>query len=137
MLKFPKILFLTLLLFSIATCVSYGAKYTVNTSGTIKNKSGIVITSPANSVNQSYYNNYNVNNYIVSNQVNSLSVGVIEFVMDYSGSMSNWIEVAKRSMSAILAQIPSITKVGFRVFGHDYNGKNPNGTVKEVKKIIK
>ncbi len=184
------------LLLTTTTCMSFGAKYTVNTSGTVKNSTGKIIVSPGQTVNQRYYvpatnsvnpysypiidnlgtgigtggnvnttnstqtgvfssnytsspannatqiidnyfNNYQAQNYIANNQVNAMSAGIVEFVMDYSGSMSNWIEVAKRSMSAILAQIPSTTKVGFRVFGHDYNGKNPNGTVREVKKIIK
>ena len=44
------------------------AKYKVNTSGTVKNSSGQVITSPANSTNQNYYNNYYTQNYIASNQ---------------------------------------------------------------------
>ena len=172
-----KSLVLFLLLSMSASSIVFAAKYTVNSSGTVKNQAGKIITSPANSVNQNYYqqvntvvspaqtnsvpsstmqqsygvspsaqstqvmdnyfNNYQAQNYITNNHVNDNSVGIVEFVMDYSGSMSNWIEVAKRSMSAILLQIPTKTKVGFRVFGHDYYGKNPNGTVKEVKKIIK
>ena len=157
---------LSLLLAVILTtsCVAFGAKYTVSPSGTVKDNFGTIMTSPANVVNQNYYNyvpnspanipanapqssqqtinyfnNFQAENYISSNQVNSENVGLIEFVMDYSGSMSNWIGVAKRSMSAILAQISPATKVGFRVFGHDLNGSNPTtlNTVKEVKKIIK
>lgn len=172
-----KTLALLMALIMTASGIAFAAKYTVNTSGTIKNQSGTVITSPANSVNQNYYqgqavqspasnnytqspaasypantttystnqildnyfNNYQAGSYVASNQINAPSVGIIEFVMDYSGSMSNWIEVAKRSMVSILAQIPASTKVGFRVFGHNYNGKNPNisNTLKEVKKIVK
>ena len=164
MITISKKVFLVSLLLTATTCMSFGAKYTINTSGTVKNQSGQIITSPANSVNQTYYtsapvnsqqqypiqnavqpvnnnyyNNYQAGRYIAANQVNEGNVGIIEFVMDYSGSMSNWIEVAKRSMSEILAQIPASTKVGFRVFGHDYNGNNPTtlSTVKEVKKIVK
>ncbi len=186
--------FLTvLLLLTATTCMSFGAKYTVNTSGTVKNHSGKIIVSPGQSVNQRYYvpsgtgntysfpiinnldgnlgttpktpnqtsnfapnynntstgnssqiienyfNNYQAQNYISSNQVNAPSVGIIEFVMDYSGSMSNWIEVAKRSMTDILAQISPDTNVGFRVFGHNHNGNNPStiNTVQDVKKIVK
>ena len=115
------------------------AKYTVNSSGKVKNQSGQVITSPANSINQNYYNNYTPANYINQNVVNQTQVGTIEIVMDYSGSMSNWITAAKRSMAAIVAQIPSSTKVGFRVFGHDSNGTNPASihTLQDVKKIVK
>lgn len=128
------------LIISILTCGSvFAAKYKVNSSGTVKTQSGKVISSPANTVNQQYYNNYQVQNYISSNTVNAEPVGIIEFVMDYSGSMANWIGVAQRSMSQIAAQIPDTTNVGFRVFGHDNYGTNPTSinTVKDVKKIIK
>ena len=119
--------------------MAFGAKYTVNKSGTVKTQTGQVITSPANSVNQNYYNNYTPANYINTNAVNRTQVGTIEIVMDFSGSMSNWITAAKRSMSAIVAQIPASTNVGFRVFGHDSNGSNPTSihTLQDVKKIVK
>ena len=119
--------------------VAYGAKYRVNTSGTVKTQSGQVVSSPANSVNQNYYNTYQANTYVQNNQVNAIQAGTVEIVMDYSGSMANWINVAKRSMSAIVNQIPSNVSLGFRVFGHDYNGKNSYSanTVGDVKKIVK
>ena len=131
------ILVLALLIFT--TSAVYAAKYKVNTSGTVKSQSGKVISPTANVINQNYYNNFQAQNYVSSNQVNTGNTGIIEIVMDYSGSMSNWIGVAKRSMSQIIAQIPSSTKVGFRVFGHDYNGRNPNSfsTLRQVKKIVK
>ena len=121
------------------SCCAFAAKYKVNTSGVIKSQSGKVITSPAHTVNQNYYNNFQAPTYINSNQVNATQVGTIEIVMDYSGSMSNWIGVAKRSMAAIVAQIPSTTKLGFRVFGYDADGNNPviDNTVQQVKKIVK
>ena len=124
---------------ALSSTVVYAAKYTVNTSGTVKTQTGQVITSPANSVNQNFYNNYTPANYINNNVVNQTQVGTIEIVMDFSGSMSNWITAAKRSMTAIIAQIPSTTKVGFRVFGHDSNGTNPTSihTLQDVKKIVK
>jgi hypothetical protein len=131
------ILILTVVI--IATTAVFAAKYTVNTSGTVKTQSGQIITSPANSVNQNFYNNYTAANYVNNNVVNQNAVGFIEIVMDYSGSMSNWITVAKRSMAAIVAQIPSSTNIGFRVFGHDSNGLNPTSihTLQDVKKIVK
>lgn len=123
----------------LTTTIVFSAKYTVNSSGTIKNQSGQTITSPANSVNQNYYNNYYAQNYVNNNIVNQNQVGVVEIVMDFSGSMSNWITVAKKSMASIIAQIPSSTSVGFRVFGHDSNGTNPTSihTLQDVKKIVK
>ena len=134
-----KILTLLIAGVTIATTAVFAAKYTVNTSGTVKNQAGQTITSPANSVNQNYYNNYTAANYVNNNIVNQNQVGMIEIVMDYSGSMSNWITAAKRSMSAIIAQIPQSTKIGFRVFGHDSDGSNPTSihTLQDVKKIVK
>ena len=133
--------FITMVLTGIVltTTVAFAAKYTVNTSGTVKNQAGQTITSPANSINQNYYNNYTAANYVNNNVVNQTQVGVVEIVMDFSGSMSNWITAAKRSMSAIVAQIPASTRVGFRVFGHDSNGSNPTSihTLQDVKKIVK
>ena len=123
----------------LTTGIALGAKYTINSSGKIKNQSGQVITQPANIVNQNYYNNYFAENYTANNQVNAVNAGVVEIVMDFSGSMSNWIGVAKRSMSTIISQIPSGTQIGFRVFGHDSNGNNPTSihTLQDVKKIVK
>jgi len=121
------------------TGTTFAAKYKVNTSGTVKTQSGTIITPKASTVNQNYYNNYQASSYVASNQVNSSSADIIEIVMDFSGSMNNWIEVAKRSMSVIVAQIPSSSKIGFRVFGHDNYGKNPNknSTLRQVSKIVK
>ena len=121
------------------TAAVLAAKYTVSKSGTVKNNAGQTITSPANVINQNYYNNYTAANYVNNNVVNQNQVDIVEIVMDYSGSMSNWITAAKRSMSAIVAQIPSATKVGFRVFGHDSDGSNPTSihTLQDVKKIVK
>jgi len=124
---------------TLATTAVFAAKYTINTSGTVKNQAGQTITSPANTINQNYYNNYTAANYVNNNVVNQTQVDTIEIVMDFSGSMSNWITAAKRSMASIIAQIPSTTKVGFRVFGHDSNGSNPTSihTLQDVKKIVK
>ncbi|MBR1776041.1 hypothetical protein IJ750_03075 [bacterium] len=119
--------------------MAFAAKYTINKSGTVKTQTGQVVTSPANTTNQNVFNNFYSQEYIASNQVNSTQVGIIEIVMDYSGSMSNWIGVAKRSISTIISQIPPSTRVGFRVFGHDSNGNNPASihTLQDVKKIVK
>lgn len=134
-----KILTLMIAGVTLATTAAFAAKYTINTSGTVKNQAGQTITSPANTVNQNYYNNYTAANYVNNNVVNQTQVGTVEIVMDFSGSMSNWITAAKRSMTAIIAQIPSTTKVGFRVFGHNSNGSNPTSihTLQDVKKIVK
>ena len=120
-------------------CAVGAATYKVNTSGVVKSSSGQVVSSPANTVNQNYYSNFGAQTYVNTNQVNNIPVGIIEIVMDYSGSMTNWIGVAKRSMSSIVAQIPPTTNVGFRVFGYDLDGNNPAfaNTVKQVKKIVK
>jgi len=133
-----KILVLVAICAILTGAAAFAAKYTVNKSGTVKTGTGQVITSPANSVNQNF-NSYQMQNYVANNQVNQNAIGTIEIVMDFSGSMSNWIVAAKRSMAAILAQIPPTTKVGFRVFGHDSAGTNPTSihTLQDVKKIVK
>lgn len=137
--KQKKLLLGLVLGLTFATSVAFAAKYTINTSGTVKNNAGQVITSPSNTVNQNYFNNYTAQNYVSNNQVNSTSVDTVEIVMDFSGSMSNWIVAAKKSMSSIIAQIPASTKIGFRVFGHDSAGSNPPSihTLQDVKKIVK
>ena len=124
---------------ALTSSVAFAAKYQVNTSGVVKS-SGKVVSSPSNAVNQNYYNTYANQTYVSSNIVNSDQVGVIEIVMDYSGSMANWIGVAKRSMASIVAQIPTTTNLGFRVFGHDNYGSNSyfaSNTLQEVKSIVK
>ena len=123
----------------LSSCCAFGAKYTVNTSGVVKSPARTIQTSPANATNQNYFNNYSVSTYVDQNIVNDEQAPIVEIVMDYSGSMANWILVAKRSMSSIVAQIPSSTKLGFRVFGHDNYGNNPSlgAQLQEVKKIIK
>ena len=52
---------------TLATTAVFAAKYTINTSGTVKNQAGQTITSPANTVNQNYYNVYTPTNYINNN----------------------------------------------------------------------
>ena len=122
----------------LTTGVVFAAKYTINSSGVVKT-GGQVLTSPSNTVNQNYFNTYQAQEYVNSGQVNASPVGIVEIVMDFSGSMSNWIGVAKRSMTSIVSQIPSETQLGFRVFGHDSNGNNPASihTLQDVKRIVK
>lgn len=130
-----KILVLLIVIFISSGCV-FAAKYKVNTKGVVKSNGKVVSPKiPA----KNPYNVYNSQNYVSSNTVNQTQVQTIELVMDYSGSMSNWITQAKRAMSQIIAQIPSSTSVGFRVFGHDNLGLNPNNnnTLAQVKKIVK
>jgi len=130
---------LLILMLSVFTCCGcFAAKYSVNSSGVVKSEQGKVLNSPGNAVNQNFYNTYTTQTYIDSNAVNRDETEIIEFVMDYSGSMANWITVAKRSMASIVSQIPSSVKVGFRVFGHDNYGNNPrSSTVQDIKKIVK
>lgn len=114
--------------------VAFGAKYKVNTSGAVKNQQGNTITQPKTQSNP--YNLYTPNSYNAKAQTSQIQY--IDLVMDYSGSMSRWIEQAKRTMSSIIAQIPSTTKVGLRVFGQDNSGLNTApqmGTVTGTKKV--
>ena len=130
-------LIIAITLIIITSCCAFAAKYKVNTSGTVKQNGQVV--SPTKTTTTNYYNVYTPQNYIENNQVNAGQIPVIELVMDYSGSMSNWIIEAKNAMSSIIGQIPSTTAVGFRVFGHDSNGSNPSngGALADVKKVVK
>lgn len=125
---------LILILATLAGC-AMAAKYTINTSGTVKTQGKVV----APSVIKNPYSVYTAGQYINSNTPKTSSIGVVDIVMDYSGSMANCIEEAKRAMSTIVSQIPSSTNLGFRVFGHDYNGMNPNNnaTLAKVKEVVK
>ena len=112
----------------------YAAKYSINTSGTVKSN-GKVVSPPQTTtqvqnysvpaqpqnygtysqysspnpyqnygMNQNYgynqnYNVYNAQPYVSNNQVNVMPVQNIELVMDYSGSMSDVVEVAKNTMA--------------------------------------
>ena len=120
----------------ISTCSAFAAKYKVNTSGTVKSNGKVV--SPSTSTTQNPYNVYSTGNYVASRQVTSTQVSTIELVMDYSGSMASCIAEAKKAMNSIIAQVPSSVNVGFRVFGHNYKGSNPdNSTLASVTKISK
>lgn len=96
---------------------AYCATYKVNSAGKISSPNGSVQQSAKTSTVKSPYNNYNAGSYVNNNTVNKVSVGAIEIVMDFSGSMTDWVNVAKQTMSGILSQIPQNTLVGFRVFG--------------------
>lgn len=131
----------TLIAFLSLTVISgcaFATKYKVNTGGKVVAPNGNVqknstIISPQNNI----YNNYYSQNYVSNRQVLANPTGTIDIVMDYSGSMSYWIEAAKNSMAAIIAQLPASTKVGFRVFGHD-GGNNPYSPIlNKVKSVSK
>ena len=128
-----------LLLVALTSGSAFAAKYKVNSSGVVKSSVGTVQNSQGTVINQNYINTYLAPSYIQQNTVNQNATPIVEIVMDYSGSMKNWIDVAKRSMSAIVAQIPSSTKLGFRVFGHDNYGNNPTlgAKIQDVSKLIK
>ena len=133
-----KIITLGLMALMVSTCAAFAAKYKVNTSGVVKTNGKVV--SPSKTQTQTNpYSVYNAQTYTSSNVVNQTQVPYIELVMDYSGSMTNCIAEAKNAMKTIINQIPRTTYVGFRVFGHDNNGSNPNNsaTLAEVKKIVK
>ena len=129
-----KIILSTIILSTILAGSVYGAKYTINTSGSVKTNGKTVAP-----VIKNPYSVYSASQYVNSVAPRASYTNVIDIVMDYSGSMANCIEEAKRAMSSIVAQIPADTNLGFRVFGHDYNGTNPNtnATLAKVKKIVK
>ena len=111
----------------------FGAKYTINTSGTVKTQNKTTVKT------QNPYTVYRSNNYVNSNIAKTSSIGIVDIVMDYSGSMSNCIIAAKKAMYDIVSQISPDVHLGFRVFGHNQNGSNPNtpATLAKVKQVIK
>lgn len=125
--------------FIIATFAVFGASYKVNKSGKVVSPSGKVQTKSTVLTPQNIYSNYQARNYVANQQVLVSQTGIIDIVMDFSGSMYNWVQVSKYSMKSIVAQLPASTKIGLRVFGHD-NGLNPydsNISLSKVKKIVK
>lgn len=71
------------------------------------------------------YSVYTPNTYTptqVQNGVNN--GGIIEFVMDYSGSMTSTISAAKDAVQKFYPMIPNGTKIGLRLFGQQ-GGYNP------------
>lgn len=106
--------------------VCFAATYKIKKSGVIK--------TTTQTTKQNTYNVYTPQDYTNSNRVNQNSAAVIEIVMDYSGSMSSVIDVAKQTMSQVVAQIPAEIKLGLRVFGH----YNKMSTVKmaEVQNVV-
>ncbi len=127
-----KIIISILIVFTICL-TSEAAKYKVNTKGSVTsgNKQ---IQAP---VNQNPLNNYYAQPYVNTKQALQGGVGTIDIVMDYSGSMLNWIDAAKIYMSAIIAQLPESVQTGFRVFGNN-GGNNPYTPIMgKVKNIVK
>ena len=125
--------FITFIIITFTLC-AHSAKYKVNTGGKVTSPKGTVQTKSALT---NPYNNYNAQNYITQKQVLKEPVGTIDIVMDYSGSMLYWINEAKNSMNSIVSQLPSTTKIGFRVFGHN-GGNNPYTPIlAKVKNVVK
>ena len=131
--------FLFALLF-IFVCCSAGAfaavKYKVNTGGKVTSPSGSVQKNSSMVIQKNLYNNYYAPNYVSQKRAIAQPVSTIDIVMDYSGSMSYWINAAENSMAAIVSQLPPSTKVGFRVFGHN-SGNNPYTPIVNMVKSIK
>lgn len=127
----------TLLMLSICSAGAFAAvKYKVNTGGKVTSPTGSVQTNSSIVRQQNLFNNYYAPNYVSQKIAITQPIGTIDIVMDYSGSMTYWIDAAKSSMSAIVSQLPAATKVGFRVFGHD-SGNNPYSPIVNMVKSIK
>ena len=126
------------LLICFGSAAALAAKYTVNSSGKVTNPNGQTQNSSTLQKQASQqYNTYSSQTYTQNKVVLTGQAPIIDIVMDYSGSMSNWINAAKVAMTTIVNQIPQGTKIGFRTFGQD-SGSNPySPTVEKAKKIIK
>ena len=134
---------IALFLMTAFSLTAFAAKYKVNTSGQVTAPTGQVQKGSVLNQQTNIYNNYYAPQYVNSRQVLQGQVSVIDIVMDYSGSMYNWTNEAKNSMSQIIAQLPASTSIGFRVFGHNgmagsnnlYNPYKP--ALAKVQSIIK
>ncbi len=108
--------------------VCAAATYKIKNNGTVVKPSGTTQST-------NYYNNYSAGQYVANNTVNSQPASVIDIVMDFSGSMSGVVDIARRTMSSVVAQIPSSTSIGFRVFGQgDFVQTAKIGKVQSVNK---
>ena len=76
--------------FIIATFAVFGASYKVNKSGKVVSPSGKVQTKSTVLTPQNIYSNYQAQNYIANQQVLVSQTGIIDIVMDFSGSMYNY-----------------------------------------------
>lgn len=132
-------LFIILTILAVCSISVYAATYKINTKGVVTNPQGKVQTNSSSLQSQpaNPYNTYTAPAYVDNKIVLSNQVGVIDIVMDYSGSMSYWINAAKSTMGNIVYQIPQSTKIGFRAFGQN-SGNNPYyGIVEKAKKVVK
>ena len=113
--------------------VAFAAKYKVNSSGVVKTTSGKVVTPKQ--VQTNTYNVFTPSSYKATQHV--VTYGTINLVMDYSGSMTRVISEVKKVMANIIAQIPSSTVVGLRVFGQSQHSNVIAGILGIVKKVSK
>lgn len=132
-----KKIFVILFVLLVCSITVYAATYKVNTSGKVTSPTGTVQKNSSIITPQNVYSNYNSQTYVNTKQALANSIGTIDIVMDYSGSMSYWIVAAKKSMAAIVNQLPSSTKVGFRVFGHNGGGNPYSPVLAKVKNVAK
>lgn len=126
------------LILSFILSTAYAAKYKVGTNGSVKTNTGNVIVSPQKANQQNYYNVYDSKSYVANKTVNNGEQSyAIDILMDYSGSMSGWIDEAKRTMTYVVSQIPANIMIGFRVFGQSHGNNNNKAEIAELSKIVK
>ena len=129
-----KLIFL-IVITALFTGVCIAATYTIktNNSGQTTVKSPTKTQTTTTTTN--YYNNYNASQYVQNNTVNSTYAGIIDIVMDFSGSMSDVVQVANNTMANVVAQISPSTQLGLRVFGQGNSIKSSN--LAQVQKVQK
>lgn len=94
------IIFIFTLLFAISALPVFAARYNVYTPTTYKQVQ--IVQSPKRT---------------------NIEGDAIELLVDYSGSMIKWIDVAKETLIYILPKIPDTSAVALRVFGDRTIGK--------------
>ena len=83
----------------------------------------IIFTTVVNFAHALTANNnvYVSKKYIQSNNTQSELSDIIEFVIDYSGSMRSNVRIVLDTMNKIVPQIPEKTKTGLRILGPSYS----------------
>ena len=125
-----------LALMTLCTFSVCAATYKINSSGTMTAPSGtqqrVKKSSTSRTIqNSQVFNTYTTQNYTNNTQSYVGQASVVDIVMDYSGSMSSWVDVMERSMITIVNQLPTNIKLGMRVAGFGRITKTDAGTVQQ------
>lgn len=127
-----------LVILVICVCVSaFAATYKINSKGTVlQSPNGSVQTIQANKTTsttpiqtQNTINTYSVPNYTANVGAYNANTGIVDIIMDYSGSMSQWIDVVENTVLSIVGKLPPNIKLGVRIAGFNTVVKNNTASI--------